>query len=118
MPSLAEMVQLLPRELMILSSDNSTRLRLWSTCLILCDIDIVMTAIVDASDADHRASFSDDASLHSDFEFDHNECHEPMSKSQAWNLYTSHLLSTWNMRTYEFAAVRSPKVNSCEARLR
>jgi solute carrier family 40 (iron-regulated transporter), member 1 len=28
-----------------------------------------------------------------------------MSRSQALNLYTSHLLSTWNARTYEFAAV-------------
>ena len=25
--------------------------------------------------------------------------------AQAWNLYTSHTLSTWNARTYEFAAV-------------
>jgi iron-regulated transporter 1 len=30
---------------------------------------------------------------------------ESLSRSQAWNLYTSHLLSTWNARTYEFAAV-------------
>jgi len=29
-----------------------------------------------------------------------------ITKSQALNLYTSHLLSTWNARTYEFAAVR------------
>ena len=28
-----------------------------------------------------------------------------MTRSQAWNLYTSHFLSTWNMRMYEFAAV-------------
>lgn len=28
-----------------------------------------------------------------------------MTRSQAWNLYTSHFLSTWNVRTYEFAAV-------------
>ncbi|KIN01949.1 hypothetical protein OIDMADRAFT_161651 [Oidiodendron maius Zn] len=28
-----------------------------------------------------------------------------MTRSQAWNLYTSHFLSTWNARTYEFAAV-------------
>ncbi|PBP27372.1 putative solute carrier family 40 (iron-regulated transporter) [Diplocarpon rosae] len=28
-----------------------------------------------------------------------------MSKSQAYNLYTSHFLSTWNVRTYEFAAI-------------
>jgi iron-regulated transporter 1 len=28
-----------------------------------------------------------------------------MTKSQAFNLYTSHFLSTWNVRTYEFAAV-------------
>jgi len=33
--------------------------------------------------------------------------HEPMSKTQAWSLYTSHFLSTWNMRIYEFAAVSS-----------
>lgn len=31
--------------------------------------------------------------------------YEGMSSSQAWNLYTSHFLSTWNARTYEFAAV-------------
>lgn len=28
-----------------------------------------------------------------------------ITKSQAYNLYTSHFLSTWNIRTYEFAAV-------------
>lgn len=28
-----------------------------------------------------------------------------MTRSQAYNLYTSHFLSTWNVRTYEFAAV-------------
>lgn len=28
-----------------------------------------------------------------------------MTRSQAFNLYTSHFLSTWNVRTYEFAAV-------------
>jgi iron-regulated transporter 1 len=28
-----------------------------------------------------------------------------MARSQAFNLYTSHLLSTWNIRSYEFAAV-------------
>jgi iron-regulated transporter 1 len=28
-----------------------------------------------------------------------------MTRSQAFNLYTSHLLSTWNIRSYEFAAV-------------
>jgi iron-regulated transporter 1 len=28
-----------------------------------------------------------------------------MIRSQAFSLYTSHLLSTWNIRTYEFAAV-------------
>ena len=28
-----------------------------------------------------------------------------MTKSQALNLYASHLLSTWNIRQYEFAAV-------------
>lgn len=26
----------------------------------------------------------------------------------AWNLYISHALSTWNVRTYEFAAVGIP----------
>jgi iron-regulated transporter 1 len=30
---------------------------------------------------------------------------EFMTRSQAFNLYISHLLSTWNIRTYEFAAV-------------
>ena len=28
-----------------------------------------------------------------------------MTRSQAWNLYTSHFLSTWNIRTYEYSAV-------------
>jgi solute carrier family 40 (iron-regulated transporter), member 1 len=28
-----------------------------------------------------------------------------MTRSQAFNLYTSHILSTWNVRQYEFAAV-------------
>ncbi|KAH7330255.1 Ferroporti-1 [Rhexocercosporidium sp. MPI-PUGE-AT-0058] len=28
-----------------------------------------------------------------------------MSRSQAYNLYASHFLSTWNVRTYEFAAI-------------
>lgn len=31
-----------------------------------------------------------------------------MTRSQAWNLYTTHFLSTWNVRTYEFAAVSGP----------
>jgi len=31
--------------------------------------------------------------------------YEGMTRSQALNLYTSHFLSTWNVRTYEFAAV-------------
>jgi iron-regulated transporter 1 len=34
-----------------------------------------------------------------------DELEEGMTRSQAWNLYTSHFLSTWNARTYEFAAV-------------
>ncbi|MCJ1357628.1 MAG: hypothetical protein MMC33_007624 [Icmadophila ericetorum] len=29
----------------------------------------------------------------------------PLTKVQAWNLYMSHTLSTWNARTYEFAAI-------------
>jgi len=28
-----------------------------------------------------------------------------MTRSQAFSLYASHFLSTWNVRTYEFAAV-------------
>lgn len=32
-----------------------------------------------------------------------------ITKAQAYNLYTSHFLSTWNIRTYEFAAV-SPSI--------
>jgi len=28
-----------------------------------------------------------------------------MTRYQAYNLYTSHILSTWNARQYEFAAV-------------
>jgi iron-regulated transporter 1 len=33
-----------------------------------------------------------------------------MTRSQAFSLYTSHLLSTWNIRTYEFAAVSARRV--------
>jgi iron-regulated transporter 1 len=35
-----------------------------------------------------------------------------MARSQAFNLYTSHFLSTWNVRTYEFAAVSAESGNS------
>lgn len=35
-----------------------------------------------------------------------------MTAAQAWNLYTSHALSAWNARTYEFAAVSYPSSNS------
>lgn len=35
---------------------------------------------------------------------------EPLTRSQAWGLYVSHFLSTWNARTYEFAAVSPPHV--------
>ncbi|KAI9730582.1 MAG: hypothetical protein M1834_005823 [Cirrosporium novae-zelandiae] len=36
----------------------------------------------------------------------HNEADtSSLSRGQAWNLYTSHFLSTWNARTYEFAAI-------------
>lgn len=31
-----------------------------------------------------------------------------LTRLGAWNLYISHALSTWNVRTYEFAAVRLP----------
>lgn len=38
-----------------------------------------------------------------------------ITESQALNLYTSHLLSTWNARTYEFAAVRPlPRPNKAQ----
>lgn len=33
------------------------------------------------------------------------EMEREMNKAQAWNLYLSHFLSTWNGRSYEFAAV-------------
>lgn len=49
--------------------------------------------------------FSEHGSLFSDFELDGEHEHAPMNRSQAWNLYVSHFLSTWNMRIYEFAAV-------------
>jgi len=39
-----------------------------------------------------------------------NEPHYGMSRTQAYNLYTSHFLSTWNVRTYEFAAVSNSGV--------
>ncbi|APA06317.1 hypothetical protein sscle_01g010870 [Sclerotinia sclerotiorum 1980 UF-70] len=33
------------------------------------------------------------------------EMEREMNKAQAWNLYLSHFLSTWNGRSYEFAAI-------------
>ena len=33
-----------------------------------------------------------------------------MTRSQAFNLYTTHFLSTWNVRTYEFAAASTDEV--------
>ena len=46
---------------------------------------------------------------HADIASDRNDgvVNGGMTRKQALNLYTSHLLSTWNARTYEFAAVRS-----------
>lgn len=52
---------------------------------------------------------ADIASLHAlseSLEADNNI--ESMTKTQAWNLYTTHMLTTWNARTYEFAAVSQP----------
>lgn len=37
---------------------------------------------------------------------DENIVSGPMTKAQVWNLYTTHILSTWNARSFEFAAVR------------
>lgn len=37
-----------------------------------------------------------------------------MTRSQAVNLYTTHFLSTWNVRTYEFAAVSAVQYRSSE----
>ncbi|KAJ8058287.1 hypothetical protein OCU04_012481 [Sclerotinia nivalis] len=45
---------------------------------------------------------------HTEMEMDTNtnmEMEIEMDKSQAWNLYLSHFLSTWNGRSYEFAAI-------------
>lgn len=49
----------------------------------------------------------DAASEHSDVASDESPIAVTvgMTKKQALDLYTSHLLSTWNARTYEFAAV-------------
>lgn len=38
------------------------------------------------------------------------ETNTVLTKAQAWSLYTSHFLSTWNMRMYEFAAVRRRQI--------
>jgi len=32
---------------------------------------------------------------------------DALSKKQLWGIYTTHFLSTWNTRSYEFAAARS-----------
>ncbi len=54
------------------------------------------TSDVNASHGlDHTLLTSDDAEGNVEY----------MTKAQAWNLYTTHMLSTWNARTYEFAAV-------------
>jgi len=42
-----------------------------------------------------------------DAEFTEDLGSSPLTRSQAFNLYTSHAFSTWNARGYEFAAVRA-----------
>lgn len=37
------------------------------------------------------------------------EAYPGLTRGQAFNLYLSHALSTWNARGYEFAAVGIPK---------
>jgi hypothetical protein len=55
-----------------------------------------------AEDASYLNSISTDADA-DDIE---NTASGSMTRAQVWNLYTTHILSTWNARTYEFAAVR------------
>lgn len=38
--------------------------------------------------------------------------HHPLNSGEERALFTSHALSTWNARTYEFAAVREPPMES------
>lgn len=37
-----------------------------------------------------------------------------ISKAQVWDLYTTHILSTWTARTYEFAAVGPRSIYKCK----
>ncbi len=55
-----------------------------------------------AEHASYLSSLSSDADA-DDIE---NTASGSMTRAQVWNLYTTHILSTWNARTYEFAAVR------------
>lgn len=48
----------------------------------------------------------DDQDLTTEPEQDDRGAQSELTPSQAWNLYVSHALSTWNARGYEFAAVR------------
>lgn len=57
-------------------------------------LDVVECELADiATDGNHGAA--------------HANANKGITRKQALNLYTSHLLSTWNARIYEFAAVSS-----------
>lgn len=77
--------------------------RMWHT--------IFQNRASDMAEADGREDSTstrdsvEDGSLLSQLELNDDDQYGCMSRSQAWNLYVSHFLSTWNMRTYEFAAV-------------
>jgi len=43
-----------------------------------------------------------------------HEDFEPLSRNNAWMLYASHASSTWNARSYEFAAVREKTAVTCD----
>lgn len=53
-----------------------------------------------------QETLSEDASISETVLEPPHEEFESLSKSDAWMLYASHASSTWNARSYEFAAVR------------
>lgn len=67
-----------------------------------------ITTTSDDESAEH-VSYSDFLSNHADADDNENTVSGSMTRAQVWNLYTTHILSTWNARTYEFAAVRQSK---------
>jgi solute carrier family 40 (iron-regulated transporter), member 1 len=75
---------------------------LWAAKMAAEDAEAEAGSVEDYSMADASITQMSETTLDIEPEF--------MTRSQAFNLYTSHLLSTWNIRTYEFAAVSADRI--------